>query len=149
MTKRDTRECGRVWERTLILPNELPCWEFESQRTLESSENDCKGQNPSFWWNLYIIGKILKRGCLKWARTTHLESETQVMVKRKVESQTGNLTLDHRKSGIDPISLRTGGMQHAIRKLLTRATTSLQTLSRSEVCTWSYSLAKSREFHPW
>jgi hypothetical protein len=36
------------------------------------------------------------------------------------------------------ISLRVGGVQHTIGKLLTRATTFLQTSSQSEVCTQNY-----------
>jgi len=35
--------------------------------------------------------------------------ETQVMAKRRVGSRTTNLTPDHKKSGIDPIYLATGG----------------------------------------
>jgi hypothetical protein len=45
------------------------------------------------------------------------------MIKRKVESQTDNLTPDHKKLGIDPISLRVGEVQHFFKKLSTRATT--------------------------
>jgi hypothetical protein len=45
------------------------------------------------------------------------------MVKRKVGSQIGNLIPDHRKFGIDPISLRAGGKQHAIGKLSTKIKT--------------------------
>jgi hypothetical protein len=40
---------------------------------------------------------------------THLDIETQVMVKREAGSQIGNLTPDHRKSGIKSIYLRAGG----------------------------------------
>jgi hypothetical protein len=47
------------------------------------------------------------------------------MAKRKVGSQIGNLTPDHKKSGIAPISLRAGGVQHIIEKLSMRATTLL------------------------
>jgi hypothetical protein len=47
-------------------------------------------------------------------------SKTQVMAKRKVGSQIGSLTPNHKKAGIDPIPLRAGGMQHTIGKLLTR-----------------------------
>jgi hypothetical protein len=47
------------------------------------------------------------------------------MAKREADSQTGNLTPDHKKSGIDPISLREGGLQHVVRKLSMRATTLL------------------------
>jgi hypothetical protein len=71
--KRETRECGRMWEWTFTLPSELPCWELESQGTPEFSKNDCKGQNPSPWRIIYIIGKLLKWRCLKWVRMTHLD----------------------------------------------------------------------------
>jgi len=62
-----------VRERTLTLPSELPCWELEFRWTPKCSENDCRGQNPMAWQVLYIIGKILKIRCLKWARITHLD----------------------------------------------------------------------------
>jgi hypothetical protein len=62
-----------VKEWTLTLPSELPLWELESQWTPEPSEGDRKGQNPSVWRVLYIIEKLLKRRCLKWARMTHLD----------------------------------------------------------------------------
>jgi hypothetical protein len=67
------------------------------------------------------------------------------MSKTKAESQTGNLTPDHGKLGIDPIPLRAGGVRHVVGKLSTRATTSVKTLSRSKVYTRSYSLAKLRD----
>jgi hypothetical protein len=71
------------------------------------------------------------------------------MAKREDESQIGSLTPNHGKSGIDPISLRVGGMRHVVEKFSTRAITSLQTPSWSEVYKRSYSLTKSREFQPW
>jgi hypothetical protein len=40
-------------------------------------------------------------------------------------SQIGNLTPDHKKSGIDPIPVCAGGVQHAIEKLSRRATSLL------------------------
>ncbi len=60
----------RKW--TLPLPSELPFWELDSRWTPESLESDCKGQNPLDWGVPYIIGKLLERRCLKWARITHL-----------------------------------------------------------------------------
>jgi hypothetical protein len=78
--KRETWECGRVWEWTLTLPSELPCWELES--TLES---DCKGQNPSPWGNLYIIGNLLKHRCPKCARMTHLDIWNTSYDQKKVQ----------------------------------------------------------------
>jgi hypothetical protein len=61
------KESVKAW--TFTLPRELPLW--ESWWTLESSEGDCKGQNLMDWGFFYIIGKILKHRCLKWARMTH------------------------------------------------------------------------------
>ncbi len=75
--------------------------------------------------------------------------ETQVMAKRRVGTQVVNLTIDQKKSGIDPIYLSTDGVQHIIEKLLTRATTLLQTASRSEICSQSYGAPKSREVPTW
>jgi hypothetical protein len=68
----------RVWESvrewTPTLPSELPLWELESQRTLESSKNDFKGQSPLDQKVSYIIENILEHKCLKWARMTHLDT---------------------------------------------------------------------------
>ncbi len=64
-------ECERVWGWRLTLPSELPLWELESRWTLEPLESDRSGQNTSHWRILYIIGKLLKCRCLKWARMTH------------------------------------------------------------------------------
>jgi len=64
---------GECEEWTSTLPSELPLWELESQWTPESSKNNCKGQNSLDWKFPYIIGKILKLKCLKWACMTHLD----------------------------------------------------------------------------
>ncbi len=47
---------------------------LESQWTLKFSKSDCKGQNQMNWRFFYIIGKLLKRKCLKWACMTHLDT---------------------------------------------------------------------------
>jgi hypothetical protein len=72
-----------VREWTLTFPSELPLWELDFQWTLESSKNDCRGQNPLDWKSPYIIGKLLELRCLKWAHMTHLDTYTQVITKRK------------------------------------------------------------------
>jgi hypothetical protein len=54
------------------------------------------------------------------------------MAKRRAKSQIGNLTPNHKKSGITPISSRAGGMQDIVGKLSTKATTLLQTSSQSK-----------------
>ncbi len=74
---------------------------------------------------LYIIGKLLERKCLKWIALLIWTSETQVMAKRRVESQIANLTLDQKKLGIDLIYLASEGVPHTLGKLLIRATTLL------------------------
>ncbi len=79
---------------------------------------------------------------LAWAIWT---SAAQVMYKRRAGSQTGNLTPDHKKSGIDPIPTSTGGVRHGVRKLSKRATRLLKTSSHSEVWVRSYGCPKSRE----
>jgi len=72
-------------------------------------------------------------------------SETQVMAKRRAGSQIANLTPDQKKSGIDLIYLVADNLRHIVGKLLTRATTFLQTAPRSKVCSQSYGAPKSRE----
>jgi hypothetical protein len=71
------------------------------------------------------------------------------MAKRKVKSQTNSLTPNHKISGIDPISVHEGGMQHTVGKLLTKTITVLQTSSQSEVWARSYSPTKLQKFQPW
>jgi hypothetical protein len=46
-------------------------WHLE--RTPESLEHNCKGQNSSPWGVFYIIGKLLKCRCLKWSHMVHLD----------------------------------------------------------------------------
>jgi hypothetical protein len=62
-----------VREWTLTLPRELPLWELESRWTPKFLEIDCTNQNSLDRSVLYIIGKLFKRKCLKWAFMTHLD----------------------------------------------------------------------------
>jgi hypothetical protein len=64
-------ESVREW--TLTLPRQLPLWEMESRWTPETSESDCRGQTLMSCGVLYIIGKLLKRKCLKWVHIAHLD----------------------------------------------------------------------------
>ncbi len=70
---REVESMGKCENWTSTLPSELPFGELESQRSSESSESDWRGQNPLDWKVPYIIGKLLERRCLKWARVTHLD----------------------------------------------------------------------------
>jgi len=71
----NSRECKKVWgsmrEWTLTLPRQLPLWEMESSWTSETSESNCNGQTSMSCGVLYIIRKLLKFRCLKWARIAH------------------------------------------------------------------------------
>jgi hypothetical protein len=121
-------ECERVWGWKLTLLNELPFWELESRWTPEPSESDRKSQNTSHWKVLYIIRKLLKCICLKCTCMTHLDIYNTSYGKKK--NRESNY---HEMTGIDPNSVRAGGVQHTVGKLLTRATTLLQTSSKLEV----------------
>jgi len=46
---------------------------WESSRTLENLERNCKGPNTSHQGVLYIVGKVLKCKCLKWPHLSHLD----------------------------------------------------------------------------
>ncbi len=72
---------------------EMGTW--ESIRTPEISEYNCRGQNISHWGVLYIIGKLSKCICRKWLVWIICIFVAQVMEKRKAGSQTGNLIPDH------------------------------------------------------
>jgi hypothetical protein len=78
--KKETRESHH------ILPGVQKMWGHEPshsqvnshvgswspKRIFKSLERNCRGQNSSPWRFFYIIEKLLKRKCLKWARIAHL-----------------------------------------------------------------------------
>ncbi len=65
------QESVREW--TLTLPRELPLWELEYEWTPKCPKINFRVQNPMDWRFFYIIGKLLKHRCQKWARMTHLD----------------------------------------------------------------------------
>jgi hypothetical protein len=67
------------------------------------------------------------------------------MGKRRAGSQTASLTPDHKKSGIDLLSTSDLKVRHVFGKISTRATTLIQTSSRSDSEVGSYELPKSRD----
>jgi hypothetical protein len=62
-----------VREWTLTLPSELPLWELESQMESQIFRVRLQGLKPSIGRVIYIIGKLMKHKCLKWAHITHLD----------------------------------------------------------------------------
>jgi hypothetical protein len=135
----------REW--TLTLPRQLPFWEMESQWIPETSESDCRGQNSMAYGILYIIGKILKRRCLKWAYIAHLDIWNISYGQKKGRESNCQFDFRPQKVGIDSIYLAARGVQHTVGKLSMRATILLQTASWSEVCLQSYGAPKSQESH--
>jgi hypothetical protein len=87
---------------------EMGTW--ESSWIPETLKFDCMGQNTLHWGVIYIIEKLLKSGCRKWARMGHLDIYS---------------TCYDKKSRIDSTSVRAGGVRHTIKKLLRRATSLL------------------------
>jgi hypothetical protein len=67
------------------------------------------------------------------------------MGKRRAKSQTASLTPNHKKSGIELFPTLPERVQNGVGKLSTRATTLVETLSRSEFGARSYERPKSRD----
>jgi len=67
------------------------------------------------------------------------------MGKRRAGSQTGSLTPDHKKSGIDLFPTSELRVRDVFGKISTRATTLVETLLRSDLAVGSYELPKSRD----
>jgi hypothetical protein len=129
----------------LTLPK-VGTWSPSGLRQLQSSITEVKTHGLEvFFILLERPWSVDVENGLAWTIQTSI---AQVMVKRRVGSQTVNLTPDHKKSGIDPIPVCEDGVWHTVRKLLRRATSLLQTSSQSEVWAGSYELPKSRESQP-
>jgi hypothetical protein len=113
----------------------------------ESSKSGFKGQNPSSWGIIYIIGKLLKRRCLKLACMTHLDIWNTSYGQKKGRESNWQFDFRPQKMGIDLMSLRAGGVWHVVGKLSAKATTSLQTSSQLEVCTRTIILQSHGSFN--
>jgi hypothetical protein len=96
----------------------------------------------------YIIEKLLKCRCLKWARMTHLDICNTSYGKKKGQESKLAIWFPTTKVENQPDFVRASGVWHAVGKISTRATTLLQTSSRSKVWARSYSPTKLREFQP-
>jgi hypothetical protein len=72
-------------------------------------------------------------------------SSAQVMGKRRAGSQTGSLTPDHYKSGIDLFPMFDLIVRHGVGKISTRATTLVETSLQFNSAVMSYGSSKFRE----
>jgi hypothetical protein len=81
---------------------------MESRWSPKTSERDFRGQNSMSWDVFYIIGKLLKLRCLKWARIAHLHIWNISNGQKKGRESNSNWQFDSRplKVGNQPDSLR-------------------------------------------
>jgi hypothetical protein len=117
---------------------------LESSGTPENLELELKGQNTSHWGVLDVIGKILKCRCLNWPRVGHLDICSPSYGQKK--GRESNWQFDSRplKVGNRPLPDVCSGS--ATRRW--KATTLVQTSSRSELGARSYGSPKSWESKP-
>ncbi len=121
---------------------------LESSGTPKCSELELKGQNTSHWNVLGVTGKVLKCRCLNWPRIGHLDICSPSYGQKK--GRESNWQFDSRplKSGINLFLTFAAEVRHGVGKLSRRATTLVQTSSRSELRARSYGCPKSRESKP-
>ncbi len=67
--------CGVTVCRNPTLREVWGCHSYSQKWDLtpKNSKRDCRGQNTSHRYVLYIVGKVLNCRCLKWPRTSHLD----------------------------------------------------------------------------
>jgi hypothetical protein len=106
--------------------------------TPKFSKCNCRGQNSLFRSVLYIIGKILKCRCLKWACITHLDIWKTSYGQKKGRKSNWQFDFWPLKVENQPDFLGASSMKHTFENLSTTAITLLQTSLQSKVCTWSY-----------
>jgi hypothetical protein len=82
-----------LWE-SVRMKFTLPKLGLGSPRDPETSEFDCRGQNTSHWGVLYIIGKLSKCRCRKWAHMGDLDICSTCYGKKK--GQESNWQFDSR-----------------------------------------------------
>jgi hypothetical protein len=87
---------------------------WHSTVTLETSEFDYKGQNTSHWGVIYIIGKLLKCRCLKWARMTHLDICNTSYGKKKGRESNCQFDSLPRKVGNRPKLVHASGVRTSL-----------------------------------
>ncbi len=101
----------------------LPKWGLGSPPRLLKLQSSIAGVKTScigvFFISLESYQNVNVENGLAWAIWTF---STQVMAKRKVGSQIGNLTPDHKKLEIDPTPMCARGVRHIIGKLSRKAT---------------------------
>jgi hypothetical protein len=126
------------WEGDSLIPK-MGTW--ESAKTSEISKFDCRGEKTSHWGVLYIIGKLSKCRCPKWARMSHLDIYNTSYDKKN--GQESNWQFDSRPLKVgnwpDPGVCRWSVTHHC--KSLDEGY-NFASSSQSEVCRGSYAPLK-------
>ncbi len=119
--------------------------DLESFGTPECSELDSKAQNTSHWGVLGVIGKVLKCRYRKWPRIDHLNICSPSYGQKK--GRESNWQFDSRllKVGNRPLPTSELRVRYVVGKISSRATSLIQTSSRSDFSVESYELSKSRD----
>jgi hypothetical protein len=115
---------------------------------LKTQSSIARVKSPCIWTLLASLERSWSVDVQNGLAWTIWTSAAQVMSKRRAESQTSSLTRDHKKSRIDLFPTCALGVRHGVGKLSLKATSLVQTSSRSEVGARSYEVPKSRESKP-
>jgi hypothetical protein len=134
-----------LWPSVGVKPTLGKSEDLESSGTLECSELDNKAQNTSHWGVLSVIKKVLKRRYRKWPRIDHLDIRRPSYGRKK--GGESNWQFDSRplKVGNRPLPDLRIESAICVGKISTRATSLVQTSSRSDLAVGSYELPKSRD----
>jgi hypothetical protein len=130
---------GQVWGWSPTLGK---VEDLESSGTPECSELDIKGENTLHWGVLSVIGKVLKRKYRKWPRIGNSDMCSPSYGQKK--GRESNWQFDSRPL-IDLFLTFDSSVQHGVGKILTRATTLIQTSLLSDSALGSYGRSKFRE----
>jgi len=117
--------------------------DLESFGTPECLKFDSRGQNTLHWGVLSVIERVLKCRCLKCPRIGHLDICNPSYGQKK--GRESKWQFDSRPLKVENRPLPNLQIENRIGKISTRATTLVQTSSRSDSAVESYELPKSRD----
>jgi hypothetical protein len=131
---------GQVWGWSPTLGK---VGDLETSGTPECLELDSKAQNTLHWGVLGVIGKVLKRRYRKWPRIGHLDIFSPSYGRKK--GREWNCQFDSRPLILDLFPTSDLSVRHGFGKILMKATTLVQTSSRSDSAVGSYGRPKFRK----
>jgi hypothetical protein len=140
-----SRECKKVWGSEPSHSQSNSHFVRWSPGGLPKLQRAIWGVKTQWLVTFFIsLEKILELRCLKWVRIAHLDIWNTSYGQKKGRESNYQFDSRTKKLGIDPIYLSADNLRHTIGKILTRATTLLQTTPRSKVYSQSYGAPKSR-----